>query len=111
MNSFRVEHDSMGEIKVPAGALWGAQTQRAVESFRISGRPLPRAFIGALGLVKQAAARANQALGLLEARLAQAVAAAAAEGAAGQHDAQVPLEVFQTGSGPSSNMKANTGIA
>jgi fumarate hydratase, class II len=111
MNSFRVEHDSMGEIKVPAGALWGAQTQRAVENFRISGRPLPRAFIGALGLVKQAAARANRALGLLEARLAQAVAAAAAEVAAGQHDAQFPLDVFQTGSGTSSNMNANEVIA
>jgi fumarate hydratase class II len=111
MNSFRVEHDSMGEIKVPAGALWGAQTQRAVENFRISGRPLPRAFIGALGLVKQAAARANQALGLLEARLAQAVEAAAAEVAAGQHDAQFPLDVFQTGSGTSSNMNANEVIA
>src|ERR1700733_8989356 len=111
MNSFRVEHDSMGEIKVPAGALWGAQTQRAVENFRISGRPLPRAFIGALGLVKQAAARANQALGLLEARLAQAVAAAAAGGGAGQHDAQFPLDVFQTRSGTSSNMNANEVIA
>jgi fumarate hydratase class II len=111
MNSFRVEHDSMGEIKVPAGALWGAQTQRAVENFRISGRPLPRAFIGALGLVKQAAARANRALGLLEARLAQAVEAAAAEVAAGQHDAQFPLDVFQTGSGTSSNMNANEVIA
>src|SRR5580658_7687695 len=109
MNSFRVERDSMGEIKVPAEALWGAQTQRAVENFRISGRPLPRAFIGALGLVKQAAARANQALGLLEARLAQAVAAA--EVAAGQHDAQFPLDVFQTGSGTSSNMNANEVIA
>ncbi len=111
MNSFRVEHDSMGELKVPAGALWGAQTQRAVENFRISGRPLPRAFIGALGLVKQAAARANRALGLLEARLAQAVEAAAAEVAAGQHDAQFPLDVFQTGSGTSSNMNANEVIA
>jgi fumarate hydratase class II len=111
MNSFRVEHDSMGEIKVPAGALWGAQTQRAVENFRISGRPLPRAFIGALGLVKQAAARANQALGLLEARLAQAVEAAAAEVAAGQHDAQFTHDVFQTGSGTSSNMNANEVIA
>src|SRR5580700_11480597 len=111
MNSFRVERDSMGEIKVPAEALWGAQTQRAVENFRISGRPLPRAFIGALGLVKQAAARANRALGLLEARLAQAVAAAAAEVAAGQHDAQFPLDVFQTGSGTSSNMNANEVIA
>jgi fumarate hydratase, class II len=111
MTSFRVEHDSMGEIKVPAEALWGAQTQRAVENFRISGRPLPPAFIGALGLVKQAAARANRALGLLDARLAQAVEAAAAEVAAGQHDAQFPLDVFQTGSGTSSNMNANEVVA
>ena len=111
MTSFRVEHDSMGEIKVPADALWGAQTQRAVENFRISGRPLPRAFIGALGLVKQAAARANRALGLLDARVAQAVEAAAAEVAAGQHDAQFPLDVFQTGSGTSSNMNANEVVA
>ena len=63
---FRVEHDSMGEIQVPADALWGAQTQRALQNFRISGRPMPRAFIAALGLVKQAAARANRALGLLD---------------------------------------------
>jgi len=109
--SFRVEHDSMGEIKVPADALWGAQTQRAVQNFRISGRPLPRAFIGALGLVKQAAARANRSLGLLDERVAQAVAAAAAEVAAGQHDAQFPLDVFQTGSGTSSNMNANEVVA
>jgi len=110
-SSYRTEHDSMGEIKVPADALWGAQTQRAVENFRISGRPLPRAFLGALGLVKQAAARANRSLGLLEPRIAQAVEAAAAEVAAGQHDAQFPLDVFQTGSGTSSNMNANEVIA
>jgi len=110
-SSYRTEHDSMGEIKVPADALWGAQTQRAVENFRISGRPLPRAFLGALGLVKQAAARANSSLGLLEPRVAQAVEAAAAEVAAGQHDAQFPLDVFQTGSGTSSNMNANEVIA
>ena len=65
--SYRMEHDSMGELKVPAEALWGAQTQRAVENFPISGLPLPRAFIGALGLIKQAAARANRRLGLLAA--------------------------------------------
>ncbi|MBV8341977.1 MAG: class II fumarate hydratase, partial [Gammaproteobacteria bacterium] len=106
-SSFRVERDSMGEIKVPADALWGAQTQRAMENFRISGRPLPRGFIATLGLVKQAAARANEALGLLEARIAQAVEAAAAEVAAGKHDRQFPLDVFQTGSGTSSNMNAN----
>ena len=101
----------MGEIKVPADALWGAQTQRAVENFRISGRPLPRDFIGALGLVKQAAARANRSLGLLDAAVAQVVDAAAAEVADGQHDAQFPLDVFQTGSGTSSNMNANEVIA
>ena len=110
-NSYRIERDSMGEIKVPADALWGAQTQRAVENFRISGRPLPRALIGALGLVKQAAARANRTLGLLEASVAQAVEAAAAEVAAGHHDEQFPLDVFQTGSGTSSNMNANEVIA
>ncbi len=109
--SFRVERDSMGEIKVPADALWGAQTQRAVQNFQISGRPLPRAFIGALGLVKQAAARANRSLKLLDERVAQAVEAAAAEVAAGQHDAQFPLDVFQTGSGTSSNMNANEVVA
>jgi fumarate hydratase, class II len=109
--SFRVARDSMGEIKVPADALWGAQTQRAVENFRISGRAMPRPFIGALGLVKQAAARANSALQLLEPSVAQAVEAAAAEVAAGRHDAHFPLDVFQTGSGTSSNMNANEVIA
>jgi fumarate hydratase, class II len=109
--SFRVEHDSMGEIRVPAEALWGAQTQRAVENFRISGLPLPRPFIGALGLVKQSAARANHGLQLLEGHLAQAIEAAAAEVAAGRHDPQFPLDVFQTGSGTSSNMNANEVIA
>ena len=110
-SSFRVEHDSMGEIKVPADALWGAQTQRAVENFPISGMPLPRAFIAALGLVKQAAARANRGLELLDDKVAQAIEAAAGEVAAGAHDAQFPLDVFQTGSGTSTNMNANEVIA
>ena len=109
--SFRVEHDSMGELKVPADALWGAQTQRAVQNFPISGRTLPHEFIGALGLVKQAAARANRSLKLLETPVAAAIDSAAAEVAAGQHDAQFPLDVFQTGSGTSSNMNANEVIA
>src|SRR6202165_1018457 len=109
--SFRVERDSMGEIKVPAGALWGAQTQRAVQNSPISGLAMPRPFIGALGLVKQAAARANRDLKLLEPKVAQAVEAAAAEVAAGAHDAQFPIDVFQTGSGTSSNMNANEVIA
>ena len=108
---FRTERDSMGELKVPAQALWGAQTQRAVENFPISGRPLPRAFIRALGLIKQAAAKANQALGLLEADVAAAIAKAAAEVAAGRHDAHFPIDIFQTGSGTSTNMNANEVIA
>ena len=110
-SSFRVEHDSMGELKVPAEALWGAQTQRAVQNFPISGRTMPAEFIGALGLVKQAAARANKGLKLLEGRVADAIDAAAAEVAAGRHQAQFPLDVFQTGSGTSSNMNANEVIA
>jgi fumarate hydratase, class II len=110
-SSFRIEHDSMGELKVPAEALWGAQTQRAVENFPISGLTLPRAFIGALGLVKQAAARANTALRLLDAKVSQAIESAAAEVAAGTHHRHFPIDVFQTGSGTSSNMNANEVIA
>src|SRR5579871_6299565 len=110
-SSFRTEHDSMGELKVPADALWGAQTQRAVQNFPISGLPLPRAFIAALGLVKQAAARANTRLELLEAPIAEAIDAAAADVAAGRHDAHFPIDVFQTGSGTSTNMNANEVIA
>jgi fumarate hydratase class II len=110
-SSFRTERDSMGELKVPADALWGAQTQRAVQNFPISGLPLPRAFIAALALVKQAAARANTALGLLDAKVSQAIEAAAAEVVAGSHDAHFPIDVFQTGSGTSTNMNANEVIA
>ena len=109
--SFRVERDSMGELKVPAHALWGAHTQRAVENFPVSGLTMPRGFIAALGLVKQAAARANRRLGLLDARIAEEVEAAAAEVAAGKHDEQFPIDVFQTGSGTSTNMNANEVIA
>jgi fumarate hydratase class II len=109
--SFRIERDSMGELQVPAEALWGAQTQRAVQNFPISGLPLPRAFIGALGLVKQAAARANTRLELLDAEVARAIDGAAAEVAAGRHDAHFPIDVFQTGSGTSTNMNANEVIA
>ena len=101
----------MGELKVPADALWGAQTQRAIENFPISGWTLPRGFIPALALVKQAAAAANARLGLLEPALAQAIARAAAEVAAGAHDREFPLDVFQTGSGTSTNMNANEVIA
>ncbi|HEY8506892.1 MAG TPA: lyase family protein, partial [Steroidobacteraceae bacterium] len=109
--TFRVERDSMGELQVPADALWGAQTQRAVQNFPISGMPMPPAFIAALGLVKQAAARANMKLGLLDEATGKAVDEAAAEVAAGKHVAQFPIDVFQTGSGTSSNMNANEVIA
>jgi fumarate hydratase class II len=110
-NSFRIERDSMGELQVPADALWGAQTQRAVLNFPISGIPLPRAFIGALALVKQAAARANTRLELLDPAVAQAINAAAADVAAGRHDEHFPIDIFQTGSGTSTNMNANEVIA
>jgi fumarate hydratase class II len=106
-NSFRIERDSMGELQVPAEALWGAQTQRAVQNFPISGYRMPRSFIRALGLVKQAAARANTRLGLLDAEIARAIDATAADVASGQHDAQFPIDVYQTGSGTSTNMNAN----
>ena len=110
-NSFRIERDSMGELQVPADALWGAQTQRAVQNFPISGIALPRAFIGALALVKQAAARANTRLELLDGAVAQAIDAAAADVAAGRHDEHFPIDIFQTGSGTSTNMNANEVIA
>ena len=107
----RIEHDSMGELQVPIDALWGAQTQRAVQNFPISGRPMPRGFIRALGLVKGAAADVNAGLGLLPKGIAKAVQAAAAEVASGTHDAHFPIDVYQTGSGTSSNMNANEVIA
>src|SRR5580700_203787 len=110
-SAHRIERDSMGELEVPADALWGAQTQRAVENFPISGRTMPRTFIRALGLIKQAAASANARLGLLEEPIAQAIAESAAEVASGLHDAQFPIDVFQTGSGTSTNMNANEVIA
>ncbi|MFC4853167.1 class II fumarate hydratase [Actinophytocola glycyrrhizae] len=110
-NQFRIEHDTMGEVRVPADALWRAQTQRAVENFPISGRGLERAQIRALGLLKGAAARANERLGVLDADVAKAVAAAADEVADGRHDDHFPIDVFQTGSGTSSNMNANEVIA
>jgi fumarate hydratase, class II len=109
--SYRIERDSMGELQVPADALWGAQTQRAVQNFPISGLTLPRAFIAALGLVKQAAARANTRLGLLDPEVARAIDAAASDVEKGRYDAQFPIDVFQTGSGTSTNMNANEVIA
>lgn len=108
---YRTERDSMGELQVPADALWGAQTQRALQNFRISGQPMPRGFIRALGLVKAAAARVNGELGLLPKVRASAIRKAAMDVAGGQHDAHFPLDVFQTGSGTSSNMNANEVVA
>ena len=108
---FRVEHDSMGELRVPADALWGAQTQRAVQNFPVSGTPMPREFIRALGLIKAAAAEVNGSFGLLGKGATAAIRAAALEVAEGRHDAQFPIDVFQTGSGTSSNMNANEVIA
>ena len=108
---FRTEHDSMGELKVPADALWGAQTQRAVQNFPISGQPLPREFIRALALVKAAAAQVNGDLGLLGKGASVAIRKAALTVADGTFDSQFPIDVFQTGSGTSSNMNANEVIA
>ena len=108
---FRIERDSVGELRVPRDALYGAQTQRAVNNFPISGLTMPRAFIRALGLIKAACARVNADLGLLEAARADAIRAAAAEVAAGAPDEQFPVDVFQTGSGTSTNMNANEVIA
>ncbi|MGX7729871.1 class II fumarate hydratase [Rhodococcus sp. 2H158] len=108
---FRIEHDTMGEVRVPAEALWRAQTQRAVENFPISGRGLERTQIRAMGLLKAACARVNHDLGLLDAEKADAIVAAATEIAEGLHDDQFPIDVFQTGSGTSSNMNANEVIA
>jgi fumarate hydratase class II len=101
----------MGELQVPADALWGAQTQRAVQNFPISGRPMPRGFIRALGLIKAAAAEVNAGFGLLGKAQAASIRREALAVAEGQHDAQFPIDVFQTGSGTSSNMNANEVIA
>ncbi|WJJ10317.1 class II fumarate hydratase [Prescottella equi] len=108
---FRIEHDTMGEVRVPVDALWRAQTQRAVENFPISGRGLERAQIRAMGLLKAACAQVNKDLGLLDPDKADAIIAAANEIAEGRHVDQFPIDVFQTGSGTSSNMNANEVIA
>ncbi|RSS41457.1 aspartate ammonia-lyase [Streptomyces sp. WAC08241] len=108
---FRIEHDSMGEVRVPAHAKWRAQTQRAVENFPISGQRLERAHIEALARIKAAAAQVNARLGVIDADRAEAIAAAAEEVAEGRWDAHFPVDVFQTGSGTSSNMNTNEVIA
>src|SRR3954452_17910960 len=107
----RIERDSMGEMEVPADAYYGASTQRAVLNFPISGQPFPRRFIRALGLVKRAAAQTNRELGLLARRRAQAIAAAAQEVIDGKLDDQFPIDIYQTGSGTSTNTNANEVIA
>ncbi len=107
----RVERDSMGEMEVPADALYGASTQRAVLNFPISGQRMPRRFLRALALIKLAAAETNQGLGLLDAAKAQAIAAAAREVADGRHDEQFPIDVYQTGSGTSTNTNMNEVVA
>lgn len=111
MTAYRIEHDSMGEVRVPAEAKWQAQTQRAVENFPISGLRIERSLIAALGLIKGAAARVNARLRVIDAKMGAAIAEAAAEVAAGKWDDQFPVDVFQTGSGTSSNMNANEVIA
>jgi fumarate hydratase class II len=111
MTDFRTERDSMGELQVPADALWGAQTQRAVDNFPISGRRMPAPFIRALGLVKAACAEANLELGLLDEDRARAIVTAAGKVAENSVDDHFPVDVYQTGSGTSSNMNANEVIA
>ena len=108
---FRIEHDTMGEVKVPKDALYSAQTQRAVENFPISGKTLEPAHIHALAQVKKAAAKANLELGVLDADRAEAIQNAADEVIAGKYDADFPIDVFQTGSGTSSNMNTNEVLA
>jgi fumarate hydratase class II len=111
MSDYRTERDSMGELKVPADALYGAQTQRAVDNFPISGLTMPRQFVRALGLIKSAAAQANSDLGHLAKNKAKVIRKQAERVAAGEFDRHFPIDVFQTGSGTSSNMNANEVIA
>ncbi len=111
ITNYRTEKDSMGELQVPADALYAAQTQRAVDNFPISGLPLPPAFIRAVALVKRCAARVNVDLGLLEPSIGTAIEQAAQEIIEGQHANQFPLDVFQTGSGTSTNMNVNEVVA
>ena len=109
--NYRIEKDSMGELKVPADALYGAQTQRAIDNFPVSGIPMPAALIRAIALIKQCAAKVNGELGLLDGEIGRAIVEAAREIVEGKHLEQFPLDVFQTGSGTSTNMNANEVIA
>jgi fumarate hydratase class II len=108
---YRIEHDTMGEVKVPVSALYAAQTARAVENFPISGTTLERAHIAALAQIKKSAALANASLGVLDNNIADAIAYAADEVISGKHDTEFPVDVFQTGSGTSSNMNMNEVLA
>src|SRR3979411_1710328 len=111
MTDYRVERDFLGDLKVPKDAYWGAQTQRAIENFPISGIRFGRRFIYALGLIKMAAVQTNVELGLLDPKLGKAIVQACQELMEAKLDAQFPLDVFQTGSGTSTNMNANEVIA
>ena len=108
---YRIEHDTMGEVKVPADALYAAQTARAVENFPISGTTLERAHIAALAQIKKAAALANAKLGVIDDNIAAAISNAADEVISGKHDKEFPVDIFQTGSGTSSNMNMNEVLA
>ena len=110
-DAYRIEHDTMGEVRVPRDALYQAQTQRAIENFPISGTPIEPAVVRALGRIKGAAARVNTQLGVVPSEIADKIVAAAAEVTDGRHDGEFPLDVYQTGSGTSSNMNANEVIA
>ncbi len=110
-DAFRTESDSLGAVLIPADALWGAQTQRAIENFPMSGQPMPAEFIIALAMVKSACAHANSALGVLPVDIGQAIIKASAEIMAGHHRDAFPIDVYQTGSGTSTNMNANEVIA
>jgi len=110
-NGYRIEHDSMGEVRVPSPAKWQAQTQRAVENFPVSGQPIDRALVRALALLKRAAALENARIGVISPEVADAIAGAAGEVADGKWDTEFPVDVFQTGSGTSSNMNMNEVLA
>ncbi|OBS10738.1 class II fumarate hydratase [Acidihalobacter prosperus] len=111
VEQYRIEHDSMGELHVPAEALWGAQTQRAIDNFPVSGQRMPARFIQAVAMIKSAAARAHAGLGLMSTEVAAAIAAAADAVAEGQHADAFPVDVYQTGSGTSTNMNVNEVVA
>jgi len=108
---YRTERDSLGEMRVPVDALYGAQTQRAVDNFPISELRFPREFIAAMGMIKKAAAETNMELGFVEAEIGRAIVAAADEVVAGEHDRQFVVDIFQTGSGTSTNMNTNEVVA